>query len=261
MKIAVITGGSSGIGLGTLKALAEKGYKVYELSRRNFEYPGIHHLKLDVTDEVAAKQVIELIYEKEGRIDILINCAGFGISGATEFTELSDAKKQLDVNFFGVVNVTCAVLPYMRQQRNGRIINISSVAALAPIPFQTFYSASKSAINTYSCALANEVKPFGVTVTAIMPGDIKTGFTAAREKSLLGDDLYEGRISKSVKKMEHDELNGMDPDSAGRFIAKIATKKHVKPLYSIGFVYKMLSLLCNILPSGLKNWIIGKLYG
>lgn len=261
MKIAVVTGGSSGIGLGTVKALLAGDCKVYELSRGPFEYTGVTHLMLDVTDEVAAKEVIQSIYEKEGIIDILINCAGFGISGAVEYTNLSDAKKQLDVNFFGVANVTQAVLPYMRKQGNGRIVNVSSVAALAPIPFQTFYSASKSAINAYSCALANEVKPFGITIAAVMPGDIKTGFTAAREKSLAGDDVYEGRITRSVKKMEQDEMNGMNPDLAGSFIAKIALRKYIKPLYSIGFVYKVLSLLCNILPCRMKNWIIWKLYG
>lgn len=261
MKIAVVTGGSSGIGLGAVKALLDKGCKVYELSRKDFEYSGVTHMKLDVTDEAAAKNVIKSIYEQEGRIDILINCAGFGISGAVEFTEHEAAKKQFDVNFFGMVNVTQAVLPYMREQRSGRIVNISSVAALAPIPFQAYYSASKSAINTYTGALVNEVKPFGITATAIMPGDIKTGFTAAREKSLVGDDVYEGRITRSVAKMEHDETNGMDAGIAGKYIAKIATKKNVKPLYSVGFVYKFLSVLCMQLPVRTKFWLIYKLYG
>lgn len=261
MQIAVVTGGSSGIGLGTVKALLDRGCKVYELSRKDFEYGVVTHRRLDVTDEAEVKRVIKSIYDQESRIDILINCAGFGISGAVEFTELEAAKKQFDVNFFGMVNVTQAVLPFMREQGSGRIVNISSVAALAPIPFQAYYSASKSAINTYTGALINEVKPFGITATAIMPGDIKTGFTAAREKSLAGDDVYEGRITRSVAKMEHDETNGMEPDVAGKYIAKIATKKRVKPLYSIGFVYKFLSMLCMQLPSRVKSWLIYKLYG
>lgn len=261
MKIVVITGGSSGIGLGAVKALVNSGCKVYELSRRDFEYQGVTHIRLDVTDEKAARKVIEEIYDKEGRIDVLINCAGFGISGAVEFTELADAKKQLEVNFFGVVNVTKAVLPYMRKQKSGRIVNVSSVAAIAPIPFQTYYSVSKSAINAYTEALINEVKTFGISATAILPGDIKTGFTAAREKSVVGDDEYSGRISRSVQKMEHDEMNGMDADVAGKYIVKIALKKKVKPYYSIGFVYKFLSVLIKILPSAIKSWLIGKLYG
>lgn len=261
MKVAVITGGSSGIGLCTVKALLSSGCIVYELSRRNNKLPGIHHISVDVTDEENIYKAIHTIYEKERRIDILINCAGFGISGAVEYTRLEDAKRQIDVNFFGVVNTTKAVLPYMREAGAGRIVNVSSVAAVAPIPFQTYYSVSKAAINSYSCALANEMKTFGITVTAIMPGDIKTGFTEARVKSPDGDVAYNGRISKSVEKMEHDELNGMNAQIAGDYICKIALKKHVKPLYSIGSVYKLLSVLCMILPCSFKNWLIGKLYG
>lgn len=261
MKIAVVTGGSSGIGLRAVKALLKNGCKVYELSRREFTFEGVEHIRLDVTDEAAVISVIDSIIEKEGKIDILINCAGFGISGAVEFTKLEDAKKQLEVNFFGVVNVTKAVIPYMRKAGGGRVVNVSSVAAVAPIPFQTYYSVSKSAINAYTGALINEVKPFDITCTAIMPGDIKTGFTAAREKSIDGDDIYSGRISGSVKKMEHDEQTGMDADFAGGYIAKIAMKKKVKPLYSIGFTYKALSVLCMVLPPSLKSFIIWKMYG
>lgn len=261
MKVAVVTGGSSGIGLSTVKALVKRGCKVYELSRRDFEYEGAIHIKLDVTDDEEAQRVIKSIYDKESQIDILINCAGFGISGAVEYTDPEAARKQFDVNFFGMTNVTQAVLPYMRKKKQGRIVNISSVAAIAPIPFQTYYSASKAAINAYTEAFANEVKPFGITVTAIMPGDIKTGFTQARKKSVAGDDVYEGRISRSVKKMEQDEINGMSADVAGNYIAKLATKKRVKPMYSIGFSYKAISILCKLLPVRTKSWLIMKFYG
>ena len=173
----------------------------------------------------------------------------------------SDAKKLLDVNLFGAVNVCRKVIPYMRQKGSGRIVNVSSVAAVAPIPFQTFYSVSKSAVNTYTMAVANEVKPFGITMCCVMPGDIHTGFTAAREKTEDGDEIYEGRIKKSVAGMEKDEINGMSPAKAGKYIAKIALKKHVKPLCSIGFTYKLLSVLATVLPSRLKQYIIGLLYG
>lgn len=261
MRIAIVTGGSSGIGLETVKALVDKGVKVYEFSRRDFTMEGVSHKSVDVTDEAAVISAVDSVYEETGRIDLLINAAGFGISGAVEFTELMDARRQFDVNFFGIVNVTKAVLPYMRQRESGRIVNVSSVAAVAPIPFQTYYSASKAAINSYSCSLCNEVKPFGITVTAIMPGDIRTGFTAARHKSDAGDDVYEGRISRSVAKMESDEQNGMEPSIAGRYICKIALQKNVKPLYSIGVVYKFLSVLCMLLPIRAKNALIGKLYG
>lgn len=259
-NVAVVTGGSSGIGLCAAEALRAAGCTVYELSRRACAHPGITHISADVTDENAVQCAIAEIIAQEERIDILVNCAGFGISGAVEFTALSDAKRQLDVNFFGMVNVTKAVLPHMRANGGGRIVNISSVAAVAHIPFQTYYSVSKAAIESYTCALANEVRPFGISVTCVQPGDIRTGFTDARKKSASGDDVYNGRISKSVASMEKDEQNGMSPEAAGKYIAKIAHKKSVKPIYTLGFGYKCLSVLCKVLPCRFRNWIVGLLY-
>ena len=259
-KVAVVTGGSSGIGLCTAEALRDLGCTVYELSRREFSDNGIRHISVDVTDEAAVASSIGQIIAEQKNIHILVNCAGFGISGAVELTELSDAKRQFDVNFFGMVNVNKAVLPYMRLGGGGRIVNISSVAAVAHIPFQTYYSASKAAIESYTCALANEVKPFGITVTCAQPGDIRTGFTAARKKNIAGDDIYCGRISRSVAGMEKDEQNGMSPQAAGAYIAKLALKKNVKPIYTVGFGYKCLSALCKFLPCRLRNWIVGMLY-
>lgn len=259
-KTAIVTGGSSGIGKCTVDALLKKGYTVYELSRRDSIRRDIRHISADVTDEIAVQAAIKQIKEDAGRVDVLINCAGFGISGAIEFTELSDARRQMEVNFFGMVNICKAVLPVMRMQNSGRIVNISSVAAPVAIPFQAFYSASKAAINAYTCALANEVRPYGITVTAVQPGDIQTGFTAARKKSVIGDDVYGGRISRSVAVMEHDEQTGMKPEVAGRYIAKIADKRRVKPLYTIGLSYKLVCVLCKLLPVSLQNRIIGLLY-
>ena len=256
----IVTGGSSGIGLAAARALREKGLTVYILSRRPFTEKGLHHLCADVADERQCAEAVQTVLSREGDLDLLVNCAGFGISGAVEFTELADAKKQMEVNFFGAVNMTKAVLPHMRGRRNGRIVNISSVAAPAAIPFQAYYSATKAAINAWTAALTNELRPYGVTITAVQPGDIKTGFTAAREKSIEGDAAYGGRISKSVAKMEHDEQNGMDPAAAGAYIAKIAMKKHPKPVYTIGFSYKAICVLLKLLPSRLANWAIGKLY-
>lgn len=260
-KVAIVTGGSSGIGRTTAAALGKAGCTVYEFSRHDAGDPGICHLGVDVTDEGAVDAAVSSVLEREGHIDIVVNCAGFGISGAVEFTELADAKRQLEVNFFGMVNVNHAVLPLMRRAGVGRIVNISSVAAPAAIPFQTYYSASKAAINCYTCALANEVKPYGITVTAVQPGDIATGFTDARKKTVAGDAEYGGRISRSVAGMERDERNGMKPEAAGAYICKVALKKRVKPLYAIGLPYKGACFLCQILPCGVRNWLVGKIYG
>ena len=259
-KIVLITGGTSGIGRQTALALIEKGCTVYELSRREKGVEGMHHISADVTDEEAVKNAVDFIVEKEGRIDIAISNAGFGISGAIEFTSTEDAKRLFDVNFFGMVNVNRFVLPVMRKQGGGRIVNLSSVGAPVALPFQAYYSATKSAVNSYTLALANEVRPFNITVCAVQPGDISTGFTDARDKIATGDDIYEGRIEKSVSRMENDERNGMSPDIAGRFIADKALKEKVKPIYTIGLPYKTVVFLVKHLPVPLSNRIIGKLY-
>ena len=197
-KVAVVTGGTSGIGKATALALQKAGCTVYELSRRAEGVEGLRHISADVTDEAAVNAAVAQIMAEAGHIDLLVNNAGFGISGAIEFTAPEDAKKLFDVNFFGMVNMNRAVVPLMRAAGHGRIVNLSSVAAPVPIPFQAYYSATKAAVNAYTMALANELRPFGVTVCAVMPGDIHTGFTAARKKVAEGDAIYHGRISRSA---------------------------------------------------------------
>ena len=259
MKTAVVTGASSGIGYWTSRYLSVSGFCVYGLSRHGEDKDGIKHIDCDVTDEKSVLEAIAGIISETGRIDLVVNCAGFGISGAAEFTETPDAVRLFDVNFFGTVRVNKACFEALREAK-GRIINISSVAAPAPIPFQTYYSASKAAINSYSMAIANELKPFGVSVCAVLPGDTKTGFTRAREKSAEGDDIYGGRISRSVSRMEKDEMNGMSAEAAGKYIAKIALRRHVRPLYTIGLQYKAVTALLKILPVSLSNRILGAMY-
>ena len=260
-SVAVITGGSSGIGLNAARALRDRGLIVYELSRRaeNAE-PGVTHLQADVTDETQVNAAVAEILRREGRIDILINNAGFGISGAIEFTPPQEARRQFDVNFFGMVNMNHAVLPVMRQQGGGRIVTMSSVAAPIAVPFQAYYSASKAAVRTYTLALASEVRPFGIEVCVIMPGDIATGFTAARRKSCDGDDVYNGRIARSVAVMEHDERTGMSAQFAGQFVARRATQKHPKLICTMGRKYALFVFLMRILPTRTATRIVGRIY-
>jgi len=259
-KIAVLTGGTSGIGMQTALALKSAGYTVYELSRRAQGVEGLNHLVADVTDEAAVKKAVDEIVAREGKIDVLVNNAGFGISGAVEFTKTEDAKRLFDTNFFGMVNMNRAVVPVMREAGQGRIVNISSVAGQIPIPFQTYYSAAKAATNSYTMALANELRPYGVTVCAVQPGDIKTGFTKAREKTVDGDDVYGGRIGRSVSRMEHDEQTGMPPEKAAAFLCRVALRRRTKPLYAIGPQYSAAVLLSRLLPCRLVSWIVSRLY-
>ena len=252
-KVVIVTGGTSGIGLAAVKALREKGCTVYALSRHG-------DIPCDVSDEASARAAVEQVLQREGRVDILVNCAGFGISGAAELTPLETAKRQLDVNLFGTANMVNAVIPAMRRQGGGRIVNTGSVAGFVPIPFQAWYSASKAAVQSYTMAMANELRPFGITLAAVLPGDTKTGFTAARNKIDDRSNLYQGRIERSVARMEHDEQNGVPAETVGRLIARVALKKRVKPLYIPGFSYNLVNVLIRLLPSGLANRLIGLLY-
>ena len=260
MKTALVTGGTSGIGLCTAKELVKAGYSVYTFSRRGIGPAGMTHLAVDVTEESAVMEAVDEILRRENRLDLVVHCAGFGISGAVEFTDTADVQRLFDVNFFGIVRVNRAVIPHLRQSK-GRIIHVSSVAAPVAIPFQTYYSCTKAAVNDYSLALANELRPFGISVCSVMPGDIRTGFTSARKKTELGDDLYGGRIRRSVARMERDEQTGMSPEQAGKFLRRIAEKRHVKPLYAIGFSYQCICLLVKLLPAAWVNRLVCQLYG
>ena len=261
-KVAIVTGGTSGIGRATALALQESGYTVYELSRRAEGMPDIRHIVADITKEETLQAAVEQVLAAEGRLDLVVNNAGFGISGAIEFTDTQEAQRLFDTLFFGMVRMNRCVIPLMRQQGHGRIVNISSVASPVPIPFQAYYSAGKAAINAYTMALANELRPFGVTVCAVMPGDIKTGFTAARHKIIDGDDIYQGRIGRSVQRMEHDEQTGMDPAKVGRYIAAVASREGSHhPLYATRIDYKFFVFLTKVLPARFLNWLIYQLYG
>lgn len=258
--VVLITGGSGGLGLETAKSLAQMGCKVYELSRRAAKFDFMEHISGDVADFQQAQAAVDTVVKREGRLDLLINNAGFGISGAFEFTQEADARRLMDVNLFGMNNMIRAALPQMRMQGQGRIINLSSVAAVLPIPFQAWYSVSKAAVNAMSMALHNELRPYGIGVCAVMPGDLRTGFTAARQKSAAGDEAYGGRIERSVSRMEKDEQNGMEAAVAGRRIAKLALKKTLPPFATLGFAYKCCVLLDRLLPKRLVRFILYCMY-
>ena len=260
MSVLVITGGSSGIGKATAQLFASKGWMVYELSRHQRELTaGVVHFDCDVTDEANCRSAIDAIYTKEGRLDVLISNAGFGISGPVEFTETDEAKRLFDVNFFGALNITKAVLPYMRSQCAGRILYTSSVAAPLSVPYQSFYSASKAALNAMALALQNEVRPFGIRIGCLLPGDVRTGFTDAREKSTRGSEVYT-RAEKAVSAMEKDERGGMAPEQMARLFYRMATRRYL-PVYTVGGgLYKVFCFLDKLLPKTLTNKIEGLLY-
>jgi short-subunit dehydrogenase len=261
MKVIVVTGASSGIGLAMTQYFCQKGHHVYGISRTKMYEKNVRSIQADVTDFKQLKQAYEDIYEVEGRIDVLVNNAGMGISGSVEDTSYEDAAYLMNVNFMGVFNSTKAMIPLLRKSGGGKILNMSSVAARLGIPFQAFYSSSKAAINAFSEALNIEVSPFNIQVCSIMPGDIKTGFTKNRKKNAVDSIFYKKRVDKSVSVMEEDERNGMDPEYAAKVVLKLIEKKRI-PLYkTIGFKYKIFVLLHKFLPAKLANNVVGMVYG
>lgn len=258
-KTAIVTGASGGIGRAVAAELVKRGCTVYDLSRSEKPQEGVSHIACDVTDEASVRAAVDAVAAK-GDIDILVCCAGMGISGAVEFTKPEDSYRQINVNLFGTDRTVRAVLSYMRRRGRGRMVLISSVAAVTPIPFQTWYSAGKAAINSYAMALMNEVRPYGVEISVVMPGDICTGFTAARKKSAEGDAEYGGRIERSVSRMEHDEQNGLTPEFAAKVITKAALRKRPKPFKSTGFTYSFLCTLVKVFPARFVQWVLYQMY-
>ncbi len=254
--VAIVTGASGGIGQREKFFLEGAGYKVYNFSRHNVD-GGTNFIEADVTERDSVFSADEQVIKTEGKIDLLVNNAGFGIAGAIETTPFELVKKQMDVNFLGVVNCTQAVLPYMRAQKSGRIISTSSVASIYSIPLQSFDSCSKAAINAFTSALRNEVGEFNVTACAVMPGDIRTGFTANRIKVESGD--Y-NKQQRSIGVMEKDEINGMSPDSVAKLVVKLAKKKRVAPLYTVGFKYKFLVFMSRFFSRAFCDKVVGGLY-
>lgn len=260
--VIVITGASSGIGFETAKLLASKGHNVYGLSRRVFTCDEFCSLPCDVSDYARVKECFKEIYDKEGKIDVLINNAGMGISGAAEYTSEEDIKKIFDINVLALINACKEIIPYMRPQGGGKIINVSSVAASVPIPFQAFYSSTKAAVQQFSYALSLEVKSFKIGVSVVCPGDTKTGFTSARIKDRVeADGFYGDRIVRSIEKMEHDEQNGMPASAVSKVIYKIIKKKRSPACKTVGFSYKLIMMLIKILPTKFMLWVVKKLYG
>jgi len=172
MRYALVTGASSGLGKSLAELMAQSGYHVFALSRSIEPFGGEHitTIRCDITDEDSLTQAMAIIRQTTSELDVLANCAGFGISGPIETTPLALAKSQFEVNFFGTFNITKAALDFLRP-RKGRIFTISSVAATIPIPFQSFYSATKSALTSWSLCLDNELRPFGIRAIVVEPGD------------------------------------------------------------------------------------------
>lgn len=269
-NIVLLTGGSAGIGSATAQYLMKQGYTVYAASRRGSENiednttgGKIIGLCADVTIPESLENAVSRIMEEQGELSAVICNAGNGIAGSVEDTSLEEARYQMETNFFGVLNTIKACLPIFREQNHGKIIAISSVAAVAPIPFQGFYSASKSAIMLLMQSLSMEVKPYNIKCTCILPGDVKTDFTSSRkytEASTLPSSEYTNAMKAAVQTMEKDEQNGMMPIVIAKAIHKVLRKKNPGYVVVPNITYKTLCLIMKLVPTRLKIWVISKMY-
>lgn len=258
-KIVVITGASKGIGFATAAKFISEGYFVYDLSRSGLDYPNCKHINCDVTDFRSVDKAIKEVIEDVKRIDVAISNAGMGISGSVEANRYEDIERQIDVNLTGSAYFTKAVLPYIRECK-GRILYMSSLAAKVPIPYQAIYSVTKSGVKSLAMTIDNEIKRSGARACAVMPGDLATNFTASRVKNLSEPEFYKTRVENSVSKMEKDELSGKGPEVIANKLYKLATAKNPKVVSTVGLFYKTVSVLANILPVRLKNYLIYKIY-
>ena len=258
-KVILITGASSGIGYNAALRLAEQGHKVYGAARRvelleQLRERGVVPIRMDVTDEASMVDGVNSIIDAEGHIDVLINNAGYGYMGAIENVTIAEAKRQLEVNVFGLARLTQLVLPYMRKQHSGRIINTSSVAGKAVIPFGGWYNVSKYSVEALSDALRIEVKPFGIKVCLIEPGGIKTdwGIIAADNlnASSQGTD-YENAGLNMARLLRRGYTSNLltNPKRVAKAITRAVNAKKPRIRYRLGAGSGLIVILHAILPA------------
>lgn len=264
-NVVLITGARAGIGAACAEALTAQGYHVYGTSRTPpDEALGYRMLAMDVNDDASVARGVQTILDEVGRIDAVINNAGFGYGGAVEDTSIEEAKATFETNVFGVLRVCRSVLPAMRAQGDGRIVNISSIGGLMGLPYQGLYSASKFALEGLTESLRMEVLPFGIHVVLLEPGDICTPFTANRRsvQAASTNPVYREQYAVTLKKIEADERGGASPDVVARAVLRILRRRNPKPRYVVGPFYETLAVLARrVLPDRFFQWLLMQNYG
>lgn len=269
-KVVLVTGASSGIGAAICVNLARAGYVVYGVSRRGTvpdvagECANVHPCIADVNSEQALAAVVQRIQMEQGRLDAVVCNAGSGVAGPIEECSSDEIAFQMGTTFMGTVNTIKACMPVFRAQKQGRIITVSSVAAVAPLPFQGYYSCAKASILQLTKALAIEAGPFGVQTCCILPGDVKTGFTGARrvcEITSTEASPYHDACRQAVQCMADDEqVEGMEPEVIARAVARQLTLRRMRPEVVPSLKYKLLVCLIRLLPERLVLRVIGWMY-
>ena len=261
-RVALVTGASVGIGEAAARALVGAGFTVYGTSRRaaaGETRDGVVFLPLDVTDDESVAGVVRGVLERSGRIDVLVNNAGVGVAGAAEESSIEQARALFDTNLFGAIRMTRAVLPRMREQGNGRVINVSSVLGLVPAPFGALYAATKHAIEGYSESLDHEVRDHGVRVLLVEPGYTRTSFDAnavAVDEPLplyaQRREVFDVLIAEAIK-------GGDEPSVVAEAIVAAATDPRPRLRYPAGSLARRVSKLRRYVPSTLFDRQIRKI--
>jgi NAD(P)-dependent dehydrogenase (short-subunit alcohol dehydrogenase family) len=258
-KVALVTGASSGIGEATALKLREAGYTVYGAARRvqrmqHLTKQGIQLLAMDVTDDDSMRDGVEKIIADNGRLDVLVNNAGYGSYGAVEDVPLQEAREQFEVNVFGAARLTQLVLPHMRAQRSGTIVNITSMGGRMYTSLGGWYHATKFALEALSDCLRMELKPFGIDVVVIEPGGVKSewgGIAAQKVRAVSGTGPYapQGNAVAESLSSEASQRRMSSPDLIAKTIAKSVQARRPKTRYAVGFGAKPMILLHNMLPN------------
>ena len=248
--VALVTGASSGIGRATARALQSAGFRVFGTSRRVAAEcsDGVTMLACDVTDDESVAKLVDRVLAEAGRIDLLVNNAGIGLLGGAEESSTEQAQALFDVNVFGVLRVTSAVLPAMRRQRKGRIINLSSVLGLIPAPYSALYASTKHAIEGYSESLDHELRPFGIRVVLVEPAYTRTSFeeNLARPDRLL--DIYDAARADMNGVLRKAIETGDTPEVVAKTVVEAATASAPKRRYAAGKMARRVSILRRFVP-------------
>ncbi|GAB5551983.1 MAG: oxidoreductase [Saprospiraceae bacterium] len=266
-KVILLTGASSGIGKATALQLIQEGHTVYGAARRiekmqDLVDAGGHSLQMDVTKDTDMEKGIAQIIEKEGRIDTLINNAGYAIYGSVEETSIEDARRQFEVNIFGLARMTQLVLPHMREKSSGQIINVSSMGGRIYMPLGAWYHGTKHALEGWSDCLRLEVKPFGIDVVVIRPGAIATEFGEVMLEPMLkrsGDGPYKKitqSMAKSIRDSYEKENASSPPSVIANTISKAVNASKPKTRYTAGKLAKPLVFVRNYLGDRIYDWAI-----
>lgn len=269
-KVALVTGGSSGIGEKTALRFKEAGFTTYAVARRvnlmePLEAAGVHTFGMDLTDEASMVSGIERIIAEQGRIDVLVNNAGYGSYGAVEDVPIDEARRQFEVNLFGLARLVQLVTPHMRAQRSGRIINISSIGAVIYEPFGAWYHATKFAVDGFSDSLRVELKPFGIDVVIVRPAGIITEWNEISRNSLVEqskDGVYAKSAVKAAKAMESVDNPRLSsgPDVVAKKLVKAATARRPRTRYSTGKGATTVMTMRRVLRDRAFDAIMARLY-